>query len=134
LQEKAGDDRTWIGEKGFSKVFIADQDNAEGLQKKTVFFNTYLPPAQNDSVCDFSEGKRRTYVLDVFTAAAVVDMDQNKELKKNDRFVEGSGVPADSTPPITTADGTSGPTDGRPGGQIVPRSDIPVTRFFWMQK
>jgi hypothetical protein len=133
LQEKAGDDRTWIGEKGFSKVLIADQDNAEGTKKKTVFFNTYIPPAQSESVCDFSEGKNRTYIIDVFTAAAVVDVDKNKELTKSDRFVEGSGTASDSTPPIATADGTNRITDGK-GNPATPDSDIPVTRFFWMQK
>jgi len=134
LQEKAGDDRTWIGEKGFSKVLIAEQGNAEGISNKTVFFNTYIPPTQAENVCDFSEGKRRTYVLDVFTAAAVVDLDKNKELDKNDRYVEGSGVAADSTSVIVTQSGKKVITPGRPDKPPVPPEDLPITRFFWMQK
>ncbi len=135
LQEKAGDDRTWIGEKGFSKVLITEtgEDGADNSTKKTVFFNTYIPPTQSESVCDFSEGKKRTYVLDVFTAAAVIDVDQNKELTKNDRFVEGSGVPPEGPQKTRTENGQEPLGDGGPGKSIT-EDEVSIKRFFWMQK
>ncbi|OJF68699.1 pilus assembly protein PilY [Alteromonas sp. V450] len=53
-----------------------------------VLFTTYVPAVNNESVCAPPEGNSRAYLVNLFNANAVTDVNNDGEVDENDRSVE----------------------------------------------
>ncbi len=97
-----------------------------------VFFTTYVPAVSSQSLCAPPTGNSRAYLVNLFNANAVTDLNNNNQTDGGDRFAElaQTGIapkptilfpPTDSTPAICLgAECASAGTDlppGQPPGQ-----------------
>ncbi len=53
-----------------------------------LFFTTYLPSTASDSLCAPPTGNSRAYLVELVNGNAVADLDQNGELKHEDRYAQ----------------------------------------------
>ena len=67
------------GEKVLSSPLILDYK---------IFFTTYLPASSSTSLCAPPTGNSRAYLVDLFNANAVTDLNRNGEEDKADRYAE----------------------------------------------
>ncbi len=128
--DEKGDKKAWVGEKGLASPLILDGK---------VYFTTYTPPSQNEDECDFSEGISKVYMLELLSAGAAFDVDEDGEKTEADRHIETrSGIAStpysyyteDGKDPAVNVDLHNNVND-QPGN---PRGDREIERFFWMQK
>ncbi|MBE1286761.1 MAG: VWA domain-containing protein [Alteromonadaceae bacterium] len=67
------------GEKVLSSPLLLDYQ---------IFFTTYTPSAGSDSLCASPTGHSRAYLIDLFTANAVTDLDRDKTIDVYDRSAQ----------------------------------------------
>jgi type IV pilus assembly protein PilY1 len=70
---------TRSGEKVLSSPLLLDYQ---------IFFTTYVPAAGSDSLCAPPEGNSRAYLIDLFSANAVTDLDRDETINANDRSAQ----------------------------------------------
>lgn len=70
---------TGSGEKVLSSPLLLDYQ---------IFFTTYVPAAGSDSLCAPPEGNSRAYLIDLFSANAVTDLDRDETINANDRSAQ----------------------------------------------
>jgi type IV pilus assembly protein PilY1 len=80
---------TTNGEKVLSSPLILDYK---------IFFTTYVPASSSTSACAPPTGNSRAYLVNLFNANAVDDLNQSGELDKNDRFsqLKQTGIAPDT--------------------------------------
>ncbi len=63
-----------------------------------IFFTTYLPASASDSACAPPSGSSRAYLVDLFNANAVTDLNNNSSEEHEDRFADlkQSGIAPDA--------------------------------------
>ena len=125
LQEPEMTQGSWIGEKGLASPMVL---------KGKVYVTTYVPPAESEDQCSFSEGNSRLYALDILNAAAVIDLKSDGELNKADRSQEtGSGINPTPLPLNPPGSDTVVPKP-LPDSKPIAKEKYAPQRSFWMQK
>lgn len=63
-----------------------------------IFFTTYLPASASDSACAPPSGSSRAYLVDLFSANSVTDLNNNNTGEHNDRYADlkQSGIAPDA--------------------------------------
>jgi len=119
---------TWVGEKGLAETVIFDG---------TLFATTYVPASDETAAitCAKDEGLGRLYAMNLFNAAASIDLTLDGNTTSADRVSNlGGGIPSELVTVIREG-GVTGLV-GISGGTATPQIGSELPRFitFWYQE